>query len=164
LIDHDISDIITRSLDLYYDTVVRCAYMRLGNIHDAEDAAQDVFVAFMTAKKRPRSDEHIKAWLIRAAINRSIDMLRAKKHRDSLPLNEELDGDEALSENTVGNISALEAVMMLPPKMRDAVYLYYYEDMSIKEIAASTGRNPATVGSDLRRARQKLSEILKEEI
>ena len=53
-------------------------------------------------------------------------------------------------------------VMGLPPKYRAAVYLYYYEDCSVQEIAAAMGANPSTVQTWLMRARGKLKLILQE--
>jgi len=164
VIDHDLNDFIEKLLEKHYAAIVRCAYMRLGNIHDAEDAAQDVFVSLMTAKKRPLTEEHAKAWLIRSVINRSVDIIRSRKYRDTLELNEEIDEAYTSIDGGLDSTVTIDAVMMLPPKQREAVFLYYYEDMSIAEIAKATGRNAVTVGSDLRRARKKLSEILTEEI
>ncbi len=151
-------------IERHYPALVRCAYLRLGNIHDAEDAAQDVFAAFLSAKNRPTDDEHAKAYLFRSVINRTCDIVRSRKHRDVLPLNDELDGEYDSLVYTEGDTPLISAVMTLPPHMRDAVYLHYYEDMTLREISKATGRNQATVGSDLRRAKIKLSEILKEEM
>ena len=53
-------------------------------------------------------------------------------------------------------------VMGLSPKYRAAVYLYYYEDCSVQEIAAAMGANPSTVQTWLMRARGKLKLILQE--
>ena len=160
MIDHDISDIITRSLDLYYDTVVRCAYMRLGNIHDAEDAAQDVFVAFMTAKKRPRSDEHIKAWLLRVAINQARDMSRSFFRKNSTALEDYM---ETLEFQFPEDRGLFEAVMGLPEKYRVVLHLYYFEDYSVKETAALLSVTEGSVKTRLSRARAMLKEILRED-
>jgi RNA polymerase sigma-70 factor (ECF subfamily) len=57
--------------------------------------------------------------------------------------------------------SVLEAVMALPPKQRICVHLFYYEDLSVKEISVNTGMPESTVKSHLFRARAALEETLK---
>ena len=132
MIDHDLNNFIEQMLTKHYKTVVRCAYMRLGNIHDAEDAAQDVFVALMTAKKRPLTEEHAKAWLIRSVINRSVDILRSRRYRDTVELNEELDGEYTACDGGLGDTAAIDAVMN--PSKDDEVEsaLYFVADSNGK--------------------------------
>ena len=56
----------------------------------------------------------------------------------------------------------VEAVMALPGKYKEVVWLHYYEGYSTEEIAKILQRNPSTVRSDLRRGREKLKTILQE--
>ena len=54
----------------------------------------------------------------------------------------------------------LDAVMELPAKYREAIFLFYYEGYSVKEISALTGRSEAAVSAHLSRGRKKLQDIL----
>lgn len=82
-------------------------------------------------------------------------------------MEEKAAGDTHCPENCVmvseENRLLLAAVMLLPLKYRDVIHLFYYEEMSIKEIAQITGRRESTVTSQLSRARELLRKSLKEE-
>ena len=57
----------------------------------------------------------------------------------------------------------MEEIRQLPETMRNVIYLYYYEEFTIAEIAKILGKNPNTVSSTLQRARRKLKDLLEEE-
>ena len=107
-----------------------------------------------------QSPEHERRWLLRVAVNKSRNLLRAGRRRPTVPL------DEALAEYAPAEPSyraLYEAVLSLPRDYRLTVDLYYYEGYSTGEIAALLGAREATVRTWLRRARLKLKELLKEE-
>lgn len=54
----------------------------------------------------------------------------------------------------------LAAVLKLPERYRTAIYLYYYENYSVKEISKITGRSEAAVGQHLSRGRARLRKVL----
>ena len=74
----------------YFNTVYRLAITQTGNMSMAEDVTQEVFLKYIQTKKIFRSDEHIKAWLIRVTINCARSIFRSSWFRTSVPLEEEI--------------------------------------------------------------------------
>lgn len=147
---------IKRVVNQYSGLLLRIAFMRLKSTADAEDAVQEVFLKLIAKKPKFRDEEHEKAWLIRATINRSCDMLRSSA-RKSDPLDEDIPcpQDE--------NAKLLYTVQTLPAKYGTVIELHYYEGYSIKEIARILALPSATVGTRLSRARALLKQILEKE-
>ncbi len=144
----------------YGDTVYRVAYHALNNPADAEDVAQTVLLRLYEHKKEFESEEHMKHWLLRVAVNESRRQLRSFWRRTSVPLEE---WRETAAPEDPAKAEVLEAVMALEPKYRLAVYLYYYEGLSVAEAAAAMRANPSTVQTWLLRARERLRKSLTEE-
>ena len=153
-------------LEMYSDTVYRIAFARTQNHTDAEDITQNVFLKYITANKEFSSEEHRKAWILRVAINCANDFVKSAhyRHRSDIELGQ-LPERGAEQTYDLGEKSELaDAVRSLPEKYRIPIHLFYYEDMSIAQIAAITMQKEATVRSQLSRARDMLREILKEGI
>ena len=146
-----------RAARTYGDTVYRVAYHALGSPHDAEDVMQTVLLRLYEYKKDFESEEHMKHWLLRVAVNESRKLLRTFWRRRVVALDEEWDAPAP--EDSRGR-ELLEAVMALEGKYRVAVYLYYYEGCSVKETAAVMGARASTVQTWLQRAREKLRAAL----
>lgn len=150
----------TRAVRTYGDTVYRIACHALGDPHDAEDVMQTVFLRLYECKKDFESEEHMKHWLLRVAVNESRKQLRAFWRRTDLPLEE---WRETAVPEDPAKAEVLEAVMALEPKYRLAVYLYYYEGLSVAETAAAMRANVSTVQTWLLRARDRLRKSLEKE-
>ena len=146
-----------RAVEEYGDTLLRVAYSCLRNRSDAQDVMQETLLKFYMEKKPFQSPQHEKRWLIRVAVNESKKLLRSAWRRRSVPLEER---DEAVTFDTLAQQALFEEVMALPPKYRLAVYLYYYESFSVRQIAEALGANPSTVQTWLMRARGLLRESL----
>ena len=139
----------------YGDTVYRIAYHALNSRADAEDVTQTVLLKLYECKKEFESEEHMKHWILRVAVNESRKLLRSFWRRTLVPLEEWQDPARA---------EVLEAVMALEPKYRLAVYLYYYEGLTVAEAAAVMKANVSTVQTWLLRARERLRrELVKKE-
>ena len=137
-------------------TVYRVAYLRVGNRHDAEDVMQDVFVRFVRFSPRFESEEHEKAWFIRATINQTNSFFdRAYKRREIVTAEV-----PEIREESGGYGRVTEAVMTLPKAQRTAIHLFYYENMTTAEAAAAMGRSETAVRVLLTRGRAKLKELL----
>lgn len=147
------------AIDIWGDTVLRTAHRYLGNLPDAEDVFQTVFMRLVSSKTSFADEEHLKAWLLRVTINCCYDVLRKRKPTVGI---EEADGLEDRSEAGTVEGSALEAAIeaLSPPIRRVVIHLYYFEGYSTDEIAQITGENPSTVRSHLRRARAALKITL----
>ena len=148
-----------QAVEEYGDTLFRVAYSCLRNRSDAQDVMQETLLKFYMEKKPFQSPQHEKRWLIRVAVNESKKLLRSAWRRRSVPLEER---DEAVTFDTLAQQALFEEVMALPPKYRLAVYLYYYESFSVRQIAEALGANPSTVQTWLMRARGLLRESLQE--
>ncbi|MBQ9956022.1 MAG: RNA polymerase sigma factor [Ruminococcus sp.] len=145
----------------YGDTVLRTAYACTGNYSEAEDITQEVFLKLHTGKYNFSDETHLKAWLIRSAINRGKSYHRSlkKKERSSL---EEISESELKSEFEEKDHDISREIEELPEKYRSVLYLYYYEEYNIREISEILSKNENTVSSLLQRARKKLKERLEE--
>lgn len=141
----------------YSDMVYRLAFARTGNRSDAEDLYQEVFLRYLTKAPAFTSEDHRKAWLLRVAVNCANRFHTAPWRKRTEPLS------EALSVPAPEGEDLWEELRRLPEKDRTVLHLYYYEDMTTEEIAKLLDRNPATVRSQLLRARAKLKKLLVEE-
>lgn len=147
---------LTRLVEKFSGTVYRAAYCCLRNSADADDITQDTFLALYTSNVDFTGDEHIKAWLIRVAVNRCRNLLRSFRYRTSVPLDEAAD----ITTVPVHRDSLLPVLMKLKPKYRVALYMFYYEDIPIRQIAEILGEKPTAVTTRLTRARQQLKQLL----
>ena len=151
-------EVFALAVQRYSDTVFRAALHNCSCTADAEDVVQDVFERLLQYKGRFESEEHLKAWLLRVAINRCHDLTRAACQKNT-ELDENLPAPDSFADGSV-----LDAVRALPEHFRNAVYLHYYEGYTAAEIGRMLGAPTNTVLSWLRRARAQLHTMLKEEI
>lgn len=149
----DVNDRIQASLEKYSNMVIRIAFQNLKSMADAEDIAQEVFLKLLTCSPVFESDTHEKAWVIRVTVNLCRDFLKSAWFKRRTALNESIPHKDK-------NTEVLDAVMRLPVKFRNVIYLHYYEDMSIAEIADILRQKENTVSSWLHRARKQLKEAL----
>lgn len=143
-------------MDTYADLVRRLCLVRLKSREDTEDIFQTVFLKYLQQDRPFESPEHEKAWFIRVTLNACRDLLRSWLRHTAVSL-EELSAQAAPEPE---DRTVLEAVLSLPQKYRDAVYLHYYEGYSAPEIGDLLGKNPNTVYTLLTRARALLREKL----
>ena len=146
-----------RAIERYGDMVRRLCLVHLKNPADTEDIFQNVFLKYVLSPVVFESPEHEKAWLIRVTLNACRDLVKSFFRSRTVPLEELLDQPAPLSEE---HREVLEAVLALPPKYRDAVYLHYYEGYTAAEIGKLLGKNTNTVYTLLTRAREQLRETL----
>ena len=157
---------VEKMIEQYQKHVFAAAFSICQNIADADDVVQDTFLKYHCSKKEFSSHEHIKAWLLRVAINKAKDHARSfwKKNTVSIeelmmasPENEAL----TLSQKDEG-IRILENVMKLPTKYRIVIHLFYYDDLSVAEIAKVLGISSSNVKTRLSRARNMLKNDILE--
>ncbi len=153
------------AIDRYADMVYRLALTQMKNRTDADDLFQEVFVRLVSHIQELESWEHVKAWLIRVTIN------CAKKHYGQYWNKnvDYMDEPERLSDQTQSYEIPEEhpvraAVRKLPPKYRLIVHLYYYEELSVAEIAGLTKQRESTVKSQMHRAREMLRNLITDEL
>ncbi len=139
---------------MYYHNLTKLAFSYLKNMFDAQDIVSDVFVAYIASAPDFESDEHERAWLIRVTINKCKNSLKKSSRL------QRLDDIVHYSPPRQEDIEVLSAVLSLPEKYRLPVHLFYYEDMTIAQIAQALGEKPTTIGSRLARARKLLKDLL----
>ena len=148
-------------MDQLGNAILRLAYSYLHNMEDAEDILQETLIKFVTTKPVFENEKHRKAWLLTVAANLAKNRIEYNRVRSSEELNEEIAG--AAPEEEEDDLSYVwEAVKKLPDNQREVIHLFYQEGYKTAEIANILGRKEATIRSDLKRARDKLKEILKE--
>ena len=145
------------AIDRHADMVRRLCLIHLKNQADSEDVFQTVFMKYVLSSAVFANEEHEKAWFIRVTINACRDLLRSFFRSRTVPLDELIDlPADAPSESR----EVLEAVLELPGKYRDVVYLHYFEGYTAPEIAGLMKKNVNTVYSLLARAKKLLKERL----
>lgn len=153
---------ICRLVELHQTALLRMCYMYLHDKSLAEDAVQETFIKAYKALDGYRRASSEKTWLMRIAINTCRDMRRSTWfryvdrritpetiHRPSVQVEQ---ADEVLT----------LAIMKLPPKLKEVIMLYYYQDMKITEIADALNRSISSVSGRLSRAKARLRTTLKE--
>lgn len=148
---------VNRAIERYSDTVRRLCMVHLKNYHDAEDIFQTVFLKYVLSSVSFENEEHEKAWFIRVTINACKDLLKNFFRRHVVPLDEAVMQSVSLPPE---NREVLEAVLSLPAKYRDVVYLHYYEEYTAPQISRILGKNVNTVYTLLTRSKQMLREKL----
>lgn len=148
-----------RLTSLLLDSVYRVAVNGCRNYTDAEDIVQNTFLKLWQKKDGFESDDHARRWLLRVAVNECNSLWRSPWKRKTSSL-EELVQEPVFT--APEKSSLYDAVKELPQKNRLIVYLYYFEDYSVKEVAQMMGLSESAVQNRLFRAREKLKEILKE--
>lgn len=143
-------------IEEYSGQLLKIAYSYTGNMSDAEDIVQEVFITF--ACKGPKEDRVVKPWLIRVTINQSINLIQSAYRKKRVDIEEKLEdmvyGDE--------KIILDDELMQIPLKYRAPLYLYYYEGYSVDEIAELMKKKKSSVYTLIDRGRTKLKKIIQE--
>ena len=148
---------VNRVIELYGDTVRRLCMIYLKNYADTEDIFQNVFLKYATSSIKFENDEHEKAWFIRVTINKCKDLLKSFFRNRTVSLDDIVEKPEAIPSEYR---EVLEAVLSLPQKYRNVVYLHYYEGYSAPQISNILGKNVNTVYTLLTRSKKMLREKL----
>ena len=144
---------------MYMDNVFAVAFNYFRDPSDADDIVQEVLLKLLKSDVEFESDEHIRNWLLKVAVNQCRKVSVSSWFRKNMPLQEYA---ESLRYEDPEESALFFAVMGLPKKYRVVIHLFYYEDYSTAEIAKMLGMNESTVRTRLRRARLKLKEVLKD--
>ena len=114
---------VNRAIEKYADTVRRICIVHLKNNADTEDIFQTVFLKYVLSSVSFESEEHEKAWFICVTVNACKDLLKSFFRSRTVSLDELVEKPSQMPQD---NREVLEAVLELPAKYRDVVYLYYY--------------------------------------
>ncbi len=144
-------------IEQYFNMVYKLALSQTKNVHNAEDVVQNVFLKYLQNSHKLMSSEHEKAWLIRVTLNECKSFFASSWFKKTVPLDESLN----LSFDTPEKSDVYYSTLKLPPKYRAVIHLFYYEDMSIAQIAKTLGQKESTVKTHLHRGRELLKKTLK---
>lgn len=145
--DKDLENLVL----VYSNMLFKLCFTLLSNNADAEDAVSEVIVKYITRAPFFNSDEHKKAWLIRTATNICKDMLRQRKRRNYINLDDIREYCQ-----TEESTDILSEVLRLPVKYREVIYLHYIEGYKTKEIADILSITPQAVRKRLQYGRDML--------
>ena len=163
-------------VDRYQALVINTCYNLLGNRHDAEDVAQEVFFQVYKVAKEFRGEAKLSTWLYRIAVNRSLNFIRDKKRfgwlksLSSLLEGERQEASDVQAQNSDRPDFALEskernvilqkAIDSLPENQRTAFVLHKYEGLPYQEIAEISKHSVSSVESLIHRAKLNLQKQL----
>ena len=139
----------------YFSMVYKLALNQTKSHDNADDVVQEVFLRYVQNDRDFESEEHLKAWLLRVAINCSKNVFTNTWFKRT----EALADDIVFETPEKGDV--YYATLELPQKYRAVVHFFYYEDMSIAEISKCLNQKESTVKSQLHRARELLKAKLK---
>ena len=124
---------------------------------DTEDIFQNVFLKYALSSRSFESPEHEKAWFIRVTINACKDLIKSFFRSRTVSLDQLMEQPGQLLED---HREVLEAVISLPRKYREVIYLHYYEGYTAPQISEILGKNTNTVYTLLARSKNLLKERL----
>lgn len=134
----------------------RLSYSILKNEEDAQDAVQEAIYNAYKNLETLKDKRKFKSWIYKIVTNTSLEILRNKKNyidieQENIPA-EKIDIDT--------NLTLWKAVQGLEQPYRTTITLFYYEDMSIKEISEITGSKIDAIKKQLSRGRAKIKEVI----
>lgn len=140
----------------YGPMVYKIAFSATKNAFDADDIYAQTFLAYFKKKRAFESEEHRKAWLIKVAVN------CVKAHMRERGCHEDLDeyAGQISAEDSYQDMDVKTAIESLDSLSRQLIYLYYYEERSVKQLAELFAYNENTVKTKLARARERLRQLL----
>mgnify|MGYP003291188251 FL=1 len=153
-------------VEKYRDNVYRLAYRMCGNAYDADEAAQEAFVAAWRALPNFRGDAKFSTWLYRLTTNAAIDVMRREKRHQTVgdgemvDLADDADSPQETVERTEQQEAVQKALAALSEEYREVLLLRYMEDLDYAEIAEVLQLPSGTVKSRINRAKAALKTAL----
>ena len=141
----------------HFKAIYRVCYAFMKNAQDAEDCTEDAFVKAMTSDVTFENERHERSWLTTTAMNLCKDRLKHWWRQKVTDLDEETEQTAAEPDE---KREVVDAVMALPVKYKEVVWLHYYEGYTAREIADMTGGTEDAVAARLSRGRKKLRALL----
>ncbi|MFC2949990.1 sigma-70 family RNA polymerase sigma factor [Virgibacillus sediminis] len=146
-------------LSLYSDRLYRTAFLYTGNREDALDIVQETAYKAFLAIKQLKENKYFLTWLTRILIYTAYDL--KKKQKKDIPYEYISDLPSNKNERTDEHIDLVRAINELQDNQRDAIILFYYHDLPIKEVAKIMGIPKNTVKTYLQRGKKQLKNTLK---
>ncbi|WP_277613903.1 sigma-70 family RNA polymerase sigma factor [Neobacillus muris] len=164
---NDREAVIEQLMEVHGQNLLHLVYSYVRNKELAQDLTQEIFVKCYQKLDQYNQKSSLKTWLWRIAINHCKDYLKSWHYRhivvSEAKAMEGRSQKEAVENQVIQKYEDEQlsyAVMQLPDTYREVIYLYYFEDLSIKEISYLTKNNQNTIKTRLKRAKQLLKESL----
>jgi RNA polymerase sigma-70 factor, ECF subfamily len=161
--------LIDKIMDQYGQEILQLAYSYVNNKAIAEDLTQDIFVKCYNSLHTYSGKSKVRTWLWRIAMNHCKDFLRSWYNRNVVVTGDDFTRSGTKKELVEQEVIQKEeddqliyAIMTLPIKYREVIYLFYYQELPIKEIAEMTDTGVNTVKTRLKRAKELLKDRLEE--
>lgn len=145
------------AINKYANEVRKICFIHCKSEADVDDIFQNVFIKYFERKESFESEAHEKAWIIRVTMNACHDIFRTWFYRKAV-LTDDFSQFNIEVTNEDGQL--IETVRKLKPNLRNAIYLFYYEEYSIKEISSILNANERTVSTWLVRGRKELKKMI----
>ncbi|QPC47877.1 sigma-70 family RNA polymerase sigma factor [Mangrovibacillus cuniculi] len=169
LIEHDPDALLDHLMDEHGQAILNLAYSYVKDVEIAKDLTQEIFIKTYQRIDQFQQKSSLKTWLWRIAINHCKDYVRSWNYRNVITTEDNLEESLSLGENTEQQVIKLEEesqllkeVLHLPELYREVIYLFYFEESTLKEIAALLNINTNTVKTRLRRAKELLRQRLED--
>lgn len=148
----------------YHAMLFRIAFAEVKSHADAEDIMQEAFIRLLCCQTEFASEEHEKAWMIRVTLNLCKDLLKSKWRQTTTGLDEVPESEKVyMKVPYLERDDTLWLILSLQENYRRPLYLFYYEDYAVKEIADILEMPVNTVKTNLRRGREELKHLLRKQ-
>ncbi|SCC01049.1 sigma-70 family RNA polymerase sigma factor [Bacillus mycoides] len=165
----DKEDLIDEIMNKYGQEILQLVYSYVNNKEVAEDLTQDIFVKCYKSLHTYKGKSNVKTWLWRIAINHCKDYIKSWYNKKVIVTEDEStyigSQKESVEQTVIQNAEdrrLASAVMNLPIKYREVIYLFYYEELPIKDIAIVIEVKENTIKTRLKRAKELLKKGLEE--
>lgn len=153
----------TALIQRYVGKMWRLAMSILNDEQEAEDAVQDVFLSLMKSLQNwdPKGQAKFSTWIYRVTFNKCIDIKRKRKPAETTDTVELISEEKTAYQNTLGQQLSQkldELLKTLPTAQCNALKLYYYQEMSVKEICEELSKSEESIRSLLKRGKACLKE------
>ena len=160
------ADAFEQLVTSYRDQVFRLALRMCGNAADADEAAQETFLAAWKGLPNFRGDSQFSTWLYQLTTHAAIDLMRREKRQiaaediTEVSAPDPAPGPQQQAEQSETRQAVRDAMAQLSPEYRQIVVLRFLQELSYEEIGAVLKLPPGTVKSRLNRAKSQLKDIL----
>lgn len=169
-------NVFAEIVDLYKDKIYQLCYRMLGNVHEAEDIAQEAFIRAYVNIDSFDINRKFSTWLYRIATNLTIDRIRKKKPdyyldaevagAEGLTMYSQIAADGVLPEDAVLSLELSDTIqkkiLKLPDKYRTVIVLKYIDELSLIEIGEILNIPVGTVKTRIHRGREALRKQLRD--
>jgi len=145
-------------VERHYRYVFALCLGMVGNVHDAEDIAQDSMLKGFLRIRNLRSSERFEHWVFRIARNLCIDFIRRKKRKKSF----QAEQPSRDLQKKASNNDLQEAIRRLPQELRLPLVMYYFDNKNAENIAKKLKISHSGACQRIRAARKQLHKLLVE--